>query len=345
MTDIPTIAASYMRIADKCPQLSAAEESSLLSIRNDAAKEQLFRHNIRLALVYMLKSRPADMSVEDAIQLAMCGLLKAIDKFDVSLGTRFSTYACYWIRSEITYHTKLVEYSKLDKNSNSLCERVGDGDIMLEEIVTGLVARDYDCHASDFGLDEWAVSGICDIVFSCLDALTSMRTESKRIVRHVMMELRDPSVEIMEAYRRAAQNFGVSVREVRYLSNKACRDLRKILLMRFGREAEVSEVSGNACRRHFVNTRTLTTRVDWERFSSRPAAKRRRLVSFFKDERWNNYVLGVVASERLGLRHAKEQKGSRDEFTSNGAELAIAREVYRERLDEAEGQWASMEGN
>ena len=68
-------------------------------------------------------------------------------------------------------------------------------------------------------------------------------------------------------------------------------------------------------------------------------------MSFFKDERWNNYVLGVVASERLGLRHAKEQKGSRDEFTSNGAELAIAREVYRERLDEAEGQWASMEGN
>lgn len=345
MTEIPTIAASYRKIADKCPQLSDAEESSLLSIRDEAAKEWLFRHNIKLALAYMLKCRPSDMSVEDAIQLAMCGLLKAIDKFDTSIGTRFSTYACYWIRNEITYHTRLAGYARIDKCCKSMSERVGDGDIMLEEVVNGLVASDYECQASNLGMDEWTVSGICDIVFSCLDSLTCIRSESKRVVRHVLMELRDPCVQTMEAYCRVAKKFGISERQVRYLSNKACRALRERLLMRFGREEEVSEVGVNVRRRRFVNTRTLTTRVDWERFSSRPASKRLKMVSFFKDERWNNYILGVVASERLGLRHAKEQKGARDGFTSSEAEFAIAREVYRERLDEAEDQWACMEGN
>ena len=345
MTEIPTIAASYRKIADKCPQLSDAEESSLLSIRDEAAKEWLFRHNIKLAIAYMLKCRPSDMSVEDAIQLAMCGLLKAIDKFDTSIGTRFSTYACYWIRNEITYHTRLAGYARIDKCCKSMSERVGDGDIMLEEVVNGLVARDYECHASNLGMDEWTVSGICDIVFGCLDSLTCIRSESKRVVRHVLMELRDPCVQIMEAYCRVAKKFGISERQVRYLSGNAFRALRKRLLIRFGREEEVSEVGGNMCRRRFVNTRTLTTRVDWERFSLRPMSKRRKLVSFFKDERWNNYILGVVASERLGLRHAKEQKGARDELVGNGAAVAIAREMFRERLDEVENQWASMEEN
>ena len=283
------------------------------------------------------------MSVEDATQLAMCGLLKAIDKFDMSLGTRFSTYACYWIRSEITYHTKLVGYSKLDKHSTSLCEHVGDGDIMLEEIVSGLVAKDYDCHASDFGLDEWAVSGICDIVFSCLDSLTSIRAKSRSIVRQVLMELRDPSVQIMEAYRRVAQNFGVTEREVRHLSNKVCRELRNRLLMQFGNEAEVSEIGRNVQRRRIVNSRTLTTRVDWDRFSFRSSPKRRKLTSFYKDKHRNDYILGIVASERSKLRNPMWQESSCDDLAGSGADVAIAREVQRERLDEVEDQWASLE--
>lgn len=322
MTDIPAIAASYNKIARMCPQLTDAEESSLLMIRDDASRERLFRHNIRLALACVLKFKPEDMSVEDAAQLAMCGLLKAIDKFDVSYGTRLSTYACYWIRSEITSHTKLVGYARVDKCSKSMYERVGDDDVVLEEVVNGLVARDYDCQASNLGMDDWAVSGICDIVLGCLDALTSMRTESKRIVRHVLMELRDPTVNIMEAYRSTARDFVVSEREVRYLVSKACSELRRILLRRFGKEAEVSEVACKVRRYRIVNTRTLATRMDWDRFSLRSASKRRKLVSFYKDEHRNKYILGVIAMERCRLRYLRERKRPPDDFAASARGMA-----------------------
>lgn len=38
----------------------------------------------------------------DMFQAGVIGLLKAVDKFDVSMGNQFSTYAIYWIRQAIT---------------------------------------------------------------------------------------------------------------------------------------------------------------------------------------------------------------------------------------------------
>lgn len=40
--------------------------------------------------------------VNDMFQVGLIGLLKAAEKFDVSLGHQFSTYATWWIRQEIT---------------------------------------------------------------------------------------------------------------------------------------------------------------------------------------------------------------------------------------------------
>lgn len=51
-------------------------------------------------LVYMLAKRHLDQGLElgDLVQEGTLGLLRAIDKFDHSLGHRFSTYASWWIR-------------------------------------------------------------------------------------------------------------------------------------------------------------------------------------------------------------------------------------------------------
>lgn len=65
------------------------------------AKEQLVSEN--MGLVYHISSRFYGRGVEkeDIHQLGAIGLLAAIDKFDISMGTRFSTYAVPMILGEI----------------------------------------------------------------------------------------------------------------------------------------------------------------------------------------------------------------------------------------------------
>src|SRR5699024_656432 len=51
------------------------------------------------------------LDVEDMYQVGMEGLMKAAEKFDVSLGFTFSTYAVHWIRQSIT--RGIADYSTL----------------------------------------------------------------------------------------------------------------------------------------------------------------------------------------------------------------------------------------
>lgn len=71
-----------------------------------AARDQLVEGNLRLvrSLVARFGSNGADP--EDLFQLGCIGLLKAIDRFDLSYGVRFSTYAVPLILGEIRRHLR-----------------------------------------------------------------------------------------------------------------------------------------------------------------------------------------------------------------------------------------------
>jgi len=56
-----------------------------------------FRHVVSIALGYRRYGAPLDDMISDG----SVGLLIASTRFDVSFGTRFSTYASYWIRAEV----------------------------------------------------------------------------------------------------------------------------------------------------------------------------------------------------------------------------------------------------
>src|SRR6476620_11114251 len=64
-------------------------------------KHRLASANIRLAAHVAKRFRHHALAYTDLLQEAVCGLMQAIDRFDVSHGTRLATYATWWIRQTL----------------------------------------------------------------------------------------------------------------------------------------------------------------------------------------------------------------------------------------------------
>lgn len=70
--------------------------------KNDPlAREKLVRSNLRLVVNIAKRYSDRGMSLGDLIEEGNIGLIKAVDYFDPDRGTRFSTYAAWWIKQSI----------------------------------------------------------------------------------------------------------------------------------------------------------------------------------------------------------------------------------------------------
>ncbi len=70
-------------------------------VGDKAAKEQLVQENMGLVWSIVKKFNGRGVEVDDLFQIGSIGLLKCIDKFDISYNVKFSTYAVPMIMGEI----------------------------------------------------------------------------------------------------------------------------------------------------------------------------------------------------------------------------------------------------
>jgi RNA polymerase primary sigma factor len=85
--------------------LDAAEERSLSARAQEGDREawaRLIESNLRLVISIAKKYRGRGVPFEDLIQEGNAGLIRAVERFDPTLGNRFSTYATWWIRQAVT---------------------------------------------------------------------------------------------------------------------------------------------------------------------------------------------------------------------------------------------------
>lgn len=68
----------------------------------DDRKHELIEANLRLVVSIARRHSNRGLSLLDLIQEGNIGLMKAVDRFQVQRGFRFSTYATWWIRQAIT---------------------------------------------------------------------------------------------------------------------------------------------------------------------------------------------------------------------------------------------------
>lgn len=66
------------------------------------ARHELVRHNLRLAASLARAHAAPGVGVADLFQEGVIGLMRAADRYDLARGTRFSTYATWWVRAAIS---------------------------------------------------------------------------------------------------------------------------------------------------------------------------------------------------------------------------------------------------
>ena len=91
----------YLREVGKHKLLSAKQEKEIAEradCGDQEARQKLILANLRLVVNIAKRYQNQGLSLMDLIEEGNLGLIRAVEKFDVSKNFRFSTYATWWIR-------------------------------------------------------------------------------------------------------------------------------------------------------------------------------------------------------------------------------------------------------
>src|SRR6056297_1823700 len=96
---------NYFSSINEVNLLTSEEEVTLAKAKcegDEKSKEKLINANLRLVVKIAKNYTSLEPSLIDLIQEGNLGLIRAAEKFDYTMGCRFSTYASYWIKHYIT---------------------------------------------------------------------------------------------------------------------------------------------------------------------------------------------------------------------------------------------------
>lgn len=127
---------SYFNQISRIPLLSYEEEQelgALIAKGDKTARNKLIESNLRLVVsVAKHYSRNTQIAFIDLVQEGNVGLVKAVDKWDYSLGYKFSTYATWWIKQYIS--RAIVERSRAIRLPSYVISQLGTVNKIEQEL-------------------------------------------------------------------------------------------------------------------------------------------------------------------------------------------------------------------
>ena len=254
----------YLKEIGQIKLLSLDEELKLadrIMEGDEEAKRILAESNLRLVVSIAKRYVGRGMLFLDLIQEGNIGLMKAVEKFDVSKGYKFSTYATWWIRQAITraiadqartirvpvhmvetinrlarIHRQLTlelnrepSEEELSKKMNMPVERIREILKISQEPVSleTPIGEEDDSHLGDFIKDEHNMSpedyATNELLKQEISEVLLTLTEREEKVIKLRFGLEDGKSRTLE---EVGQMFGVTRERIRQIEAKALRKLR-----------------------------------------------------------------------------------------------------------------------
>jgi len=112
-------------------EISLAEHE-VLQVEAAEARDRMIRANLRLVISVAKNFRNRGLPMEDLVNEGNVGLVYAVDRFDPAVGSRFSTYASYWIDQAI--RRAVQSASQMIHIPSYLMEQIGHMRLAMREL-------------------------------------------------------------------------------------------------------------------------------------------------------------------------------------------------------------------
>ncbi len=255
----------YLKEIGQIPLLTAAEELELgrrIAEGDVEAQRKMEEANLRLVVAVAKHYVGKGMQFMDLIQEGNIGLMRAVEKFDYTKGSKFSTYAVWWIKEailraldsqsrEIRVPVRVAQnMNKISKTERKMQQTLGR-DVAPEEIAKELhmtteevermqsyiknpvsletpVGDEEDSSLEDFIEDtkeptpEEAVAAL--VQKEEVQELLSTLSEKEQKILRLRYGLEDGNVHTLE---ETGQLLGVTRERIRQLESRALEKLRK----------------------------------------------------------------------------------------------------------------------